>query len=383
MPITIYTLFLAAFCIGTTEFVIAGLLPEISADLKISIPVAGYLISAYAAAVAIGGPIVTLATVRVPRKINLLVLMSIFIVGHLWLALAPDFETLMLGRVIVAVSHGSFFGVAGVMAVSIVPENRRGAAIAWMFGGITVANILGVPGGTAIGHWLGWRATFWVVGSLGLAAFIAMLLTLPKDSKGSSKKASFSAQVSALGNQKVQLAYLVFAVMLTGFWAFFTFVAPYLQAVADITAGILPIMLLLFGIGASVGTFVGGRLVDRFQSQTLLFLLPVQIIGWLALVAGAFHPVSMGIAMFVMGSLIFMPGPAIVNRVLSGAAKAPDLASTLISTAANTGIAFGAILGAWAISSGIDYQFLPWVGFAFAVLATGVFILSASLERRG
>lgn len=383
MPITIYVLFLSAFCIGTTEFVIAGLLPEISTDVGVSVPVAGYLISAYAAAVAIGGPLMTLATARVPRKINLIFLMSIFIAGHLWLALAPGFEMLMVGRVIVALSHGSFFGVAGVMAVSIVPENQRGAAIAWLFGGITVANILGVPGGTAIGQWLGWRATFWVVGGLALAALVTLVFTLPKDKKAVGDQTSFKAQISAIGNQQVLLAYLVFAIMLVGFWAFFTFVSPYLQTIARISAETLPVMLLLFGLGASAGTIAGGRMLDRLGPSTLLVVLPLQVFGWILLVAGTFHPVATGAALFALGALTFMPGPAIVNRVLTGAARAPDLASTFISTAANTGIAVGAVFGAWALSSGVDYSLLPWIGTSCAVLAIGVFAISRRLETGG
>lgn len=382
MPITIIILFLAAFCIGTTEFVIAGLLPEISNDLGISIPISGYLISAYAAAVAIGGPAMVLATARLPRKTNLLFLMSIFIAGHVWCALASDFTMLMIGRVVVAFSHGSFFGVAGVMAVSIVPENRRGAAIAWLFGGITVANILGVPGGTVIGHWLGWRATFWVVGGLGIAVLIAMITALPKGQKSTDEEAGLGAQFSALANQTVLLSYLAFASMLIGFWAFFTFIAQYLLTVVSIALESLPAMLFIFGVGASVGTFYGGRIADRFHARALLVMLPLQLIGWTAIAASSAYPIAIGIAMFIFGGVMFMPGSAIVNRVISGAAKAPDLASVLVSSAANIGIAVGAIIGARALSSGLDYSQLPWIGAFFAALAVGIIAVSLMLEKR-
>jgi DHA1 family inner membrane transport protein len=381
LPIAIYTLFFAAFCIGTTEFVIAGLLPEISRDFDVSIPIAGYLITAYAVGVAIGGPIVTLATTQLPRKRILLLLMAIFIVGHIWCATAPNYEWLIAGRLVVALSHGSFFGVANVVAVNLVPEGRRGAAVAWLFAGITVANILGVPGGTAIGNWLGWRATFWVVGSAAVLVAIAMMLTLPKDSNIAGKRMGFRVQISALANQKVLLTYTVFAVLLVGFWSFFTFIAPFLSNVAGYSQTQIPVILLIFGIGATIGTMLGGKLADRYPIGTLAFIYPLISLAFLVLAAVGNRPDVTAVSMFFFGAIVFIPGSSMVNRVLKGAAKAPDLASTLVASAANVGIAVGAVIGAQALSSGISYSHLPVVSSICVAISALIMLLSLKLER--
>lgn len=382
MPIAIFTLFLAAFCIGTTEFVIAGLLPEISLDLGVSIPAAGYLITAYALGVAIGAPVITLATAKVPRKKNLLFLMAIFIVGHVWCAMAQGYESLMIGRLVVALSHGSFFGVASVVAVKIAPEGHRGAAIAWLFAGISVANILGVPGGTAIGNWFGWRATFWVVGGLAVAVSIGMMFTLPDDSKTSISKTSLGTQLSALANQRVLLSYLVFALLLLGFWTFFTFIAPYLSNVVGYSQSRIPLILLIFGVGATFGTIIGGKLADRYPSKTLLFIFPVITFSFLGVAVVASNPFLLAVSIFIFGLLGFIPGSPIVNRILAGASKAPDLASTLVASAANLGIAAGAVIGAWILSSGYSYGSLPIFGSIFIALAAFIMLLSLKIDKK-
>lgn len=382
MPLAIYTLFLAAFCVGTTEFVIAGLLTEISRDLSVSIPAAGYLITAYAGGVAIGAPIVTLATTRIQRKLNLLLLMAVFIGGHVLCATAQSYESLIIARLIVALSHGSFFGVASVVAAAIAPEGRRGAAIAWIFAGVTVANILGVPGGTAIGNWLGWRATFWVIGGMALAVSFGMMLTLPSDGDVIGEETSYRAQVKALANQKVLLTYLVFALLLVGFWSFFTFIAPYLSNVTGIPQSQIPFMLLIFGVGATGGTILGGKLADRFPNGTLAFAFPLIALAFLLIAAIGTDSRYLMVSIFVFGALAFMPGSPMVNRVLAGAFKAPDLASTLVASAANAGIAVGAMVGAQALSSGLSYGQLPIIGSLFVALSAAVMLLSLKIERQ-
>jgi len=382
MPIAIIALFLGAFCIGTTEFVVAGLLPDISSDLGVSIPTAGYLVSVYAIGVAIGGPIITIATAHFPRKINLILLMFLFIAGHVWCALAPNFEVLLAGRLIVALSHGSFFGVATVVATSIVPPNRVGAAVAWLFAGITVANILGVPGGTAIGNWLGWRATFWVVGALAVAVTFIIMAAVKEDGEEDGERPGLDAQIFALANQKVLLTYLTFGIMLVGFWSFFTFIAPFLLNVSAIASEWLPVVLFMFGIGATVGTMLGGRLSDLYPIQVLVLMFPAQVITWIAIAVSASHPEAIAVLIFVFGVIGFLPGSAIVNRILSGAARAPDLASTLVATAANIGIAAGAVVGGQVLAAGIGYQLLPWIGAVCAAIATGIMLLSLGIDRR-
>ena len=382
MPIAVIVLFLGAFCVGTTEFVIAGLLPEISLDLNISIPTAGYLITAYALGVAIGGPVLTLAIAKFSRKRNLLFLLLIFLAGHLWCANSSSYEMLMAGRLIIALSHGSYFGVAGVVAVSIVPVERRGAAIAWLFAGISVANILGVPGGTAIGNWLGWRATFWIVGAAACFVIAAIYWFVPQDESDAVERPGVGAQITAIANQKVMLAYLTFAVMLIGFWTYFTFVAPHMIEVGRVPKESIAFMLFLFGVGATLGTAIGGRLADRVPEMTLRFGLPAQVLAMSAIYLFSFDPISMAVLLFLAGTIMFIPASSIVNRILQGASSAPDFASTLVSTAANIGIAFGAILGAQILTSGVGYSQLPGVGAAFIAMASFVMLLSIRLERQ-
>ncbi len=287
---------------------------------------------------------------------------------------------LLAGRLFVALSHGSFFGVASVVAVSIVPEDRRGAAIAWLFAGISVANILGVPGGTAIGNWLGWRATFWVVCSAAVLVTIAMAMSFPADREDADDRPGIGAQISAILNQQVLLSYLTFAVMLIGFWSFFTFIAPHLTEVASISQKQIPYLLFLFGTGGTVGTILGGRLADRIPRKTLSFGLPAQALAFGAVILAGANPVLVAVVLFAFGVIMFIPASSIVNRVLQGASSAPDLASTLVSTAANIGIAAGAVVGAQALSSGLQFAQLPGIGVLFAVLATFVMLVSLRIE---
>lgn len=383
MPFAVIVLFLGAFCVGTTEFVIAGLLPEIARDLLVTIPAAGYLITAYALGVAIGGPVLTLAIARSSRKRNLLLLLAIFVAGHVWCATAGGYGSLMGARLLVALSHGSYFGVAGVVAVTLVPENQRGAAIAWLFAGVSVANILGVPGGTAIGNALDWRATFWIVGAAAAVVMAAIALSVPKDTDGPGARADLRDQIGAIANQKVMLAYLTFAVLLVGFWSYFAFVAPHLESVVGVARDRVPWMLFLFGTGATVGTFIGGRLADKMPRRTLSYGIAAQSFAFgLILLTGA-NPTAMAVVLFVFGVIMFIPASSIVNRVLTGAAKAPDFASTLVSTAANLGIAAGAALGALALSAGATFWHLPLLGVLFTALASLVMLVSLRLERSG
>ncbi|SHG46735.1 MFS transporter [Cognatishimia maritima] len=382
MPIAVIALFLGAFCVGTTEFVVAGLLPEVARDLDVTIPAAGYLITAYALGVAIGGPVLTLGIARYSRKRNLLLLLAIFVAGHLWCATAGTYESLLSGRLLVALSHGSYFGVAGVVAVSLVPENKRGAAIAWLFAGISVANILGVPLGTAIGNWLGWRATFWIIGGAALLVMGAIAWTVPADKSTASEGSRIASQVKAIGNQQVLMAYLTFAVMLIGFWSFFTFVAPFLTEVVQVDQRTLPVMLFLFGAGATLGTFIGGKLADQIPQRTLIIGISAQAVAFLAVFVAGAGPIIMGGVLFGFGVIMFVPAASIVNRVLEGASAAPDLASTLISTAANLGIAAGAALGAQLLAGGVGLGYLPLSGVVFSALAAGVILISIRKDPR-
>lgn len=375
------SLFLGAFAVGTTEFVPAGLVPAISSDLSVSIPTAGLLISAYAAGVAIGGPILSLLTSRFPRKPMILLLMGLFFVGHVFAALAPNFTALMLARLVISLSHGSYFGLMAILATSLVPPERHGLALAFTFGGISVANVLGVPIGTAIGDALGWRATFWIVGSIGIVAALAMAAFVPRDAAHREQHASMAAQFRVLGNPQVYMTYIIIIVMMTGFFGLVTFVSPWLTQVGGIPSAFVPWVLLLFGIASVISILVGGRLNDSYPNQTLLFSFVFWTFAFaLALFAPGNATIAI-IAIFTIG-LTNINNAALQTRILRGAAAAPDLASTLISSVYNTGIAVGAYLAAFALERGMGYADIPWFGVIFSIAAGIICAVTLATERR-
>lgn len=374
-------LFLGAFAVGTTEFVPAGLVPGISHDLGVSIPTAGLLISAYAAGVAIGGPILSLLTSRFPRKPMILSLMALFFVGHIFAALAPNFTALLLARLVISLSHGSYFGLMAILATSLVAPERHGMALAFTFGGISVASVLGVPLGTAIGDAFGWRATFWIVGSIGIVAALAMAAFVPKDAAHREEHASMAAQFRVLRNPQVYMTYIIIIVMMIGFFGLVTFVSPWLTMVGGVPSNVVPWALLAFGVASVISILIGGRLNDSYPKQALLF----SFVYWtLAFAVALFAPGSPAIAVtaiFLIG-LTNINNAALQTRILRGAAAAPDLASTLISSVYNTGIAIGAYIAAFALERGMGYAQIPWFGVVFSIAAGIICAFTLAAERR-
>jgi MFS transporter, DHA1 family, inner membrane transport protein len=382
MPLGLLSLFLATFCIGTTEFVIAGLLPEISTDLAVTIPAAGYLVTAYALGVAIGGPIVSMLTSRYPRKPTILLLMGVFVAGHLIGAIARDYAMLMAARIFISFAHGSFFGLALVIAASLVPEERRGRAVALVFAGITVANVLGAPGGTAIGNALGWRATFWIVAGIACLAALFMALSLPKDETARAGRAGLGEQVRVLGRQAVLTSFLMMSLLTTAVFSTLTYIAPSLLGVTNVAPEMVAWLLLAFGVGATIGVFLGGRLADLAPASALIIGLALQALAFIALSVLNTSPVAMMILLPVWGCVNFMSGQIMQNRVLKSAAAAPDLASTLTSSVFNFGIAGGAIVGATALANGLTYAQLPLLGATIAAFNLALAVLVVQLDRR-
>ncbi len=382
MLLPLLSLFLAAFSIGTTEFVIAGLLPDISRDLGVSIPSAGLLVTGYAIGVAIGGPILSLLTSRFPRKPTIVSLMVIFVVGHVLCAIAPNYLLLMAARIVVSFSHGSFFGLAAIISVSLVPPERRGFALSLVFAGISVANIVGVPLGTFIGNALGWRATFWVVGSVAIFAGLAMFVFLPRDAAQQRQGATIADQFRVLGHPQVYMTYAIIVLAMIGFFSFFTFIAPFLVEVTHIQPPYVPALLLLFGLGATIGILVGGRLGDWRPVQTLLFTFPVQTLVYSSVLLFAPNPYAMTFLLFAVGASVMVVNATLQGRILGGAAAAPDLASTLISSVFNIGIAIGAWLGATLLTQGAPYASLPWLGVIMSVLVSLLVIVAIRIDNR-
>ncbi|PBB29637.1 MFS transporter [Mesorhizobium sp. WSM3882] len=380
MPLPILALAIASFCIGTTEFVIMGLLPEVAADLGVSIPSAGLLVTGYALGVVIGAPIVAVATARLPRKPVLVGLATLFVIGNLFCALAPNYWLLMAARVFTAFGHGAFFGIGSVVAASLVPRNKRASAIALMFAGLTLSNILGVPSGTVLGEAFGWRATFFAVVGIGLVSVAAIAWLVPSDVAEPS--GGLLAELRVLGKLQVWLAMVIASLASASLFAVFTYIKPYLTDVSGLSTATVTWVLLLFGAGMTIGNLIGGSLAQwRLMPTVIGTLFAMALMFVIFAKFGAIAMVAIAIV-FLWGMLIFIVVPPLQIRVIEAAAEGPNLAATLIQSAFNVGNAGGAWIGGLAISWGVSYARLPLVGAALALLAVAAAVLLESVDRR-
>jgi MFS transporter, DHA1 family, inner membrane transport protein len=379
-PLPLIALALAAFGIGTAEFVIMGLLPEVAADLHVDIPAAGLLVTGYAIGVAVGAPILAILTARMPRKPALMMLMLLFIVGNLLSALAPDYHWLLVARVIAAFCHGAFFGIGAVVAAGLVPPNRRAQAIALMFTGLTLANVLGVPAGTALGQAAGWRATFWAVTVIGVLAFIAIAAALPRALP--MPQTRLSAEFAVLRKPQVWLALGMTVLGFGGVFTVFTYIAPILEQVSGISPHAVTGVLLLFGAGLTVGNTLGGKLADWKLMPALMAILAGLAVVLLLFSYTSRAPLPAAITVFIWGVFAFATVPPLQMRVVAKAAEAPNLASTLNIGAFNLGNALGAWLGGVVIAQGAALTTVPFAGAAVALAGLGLTAISAALDRR-
>ena len=382
MSPALLALFAAAFAIGSSEFVIAGILPAVSTDLSISIPTAGLLVSLYALGVAVGGPLLATFTGRFPRKLLLLIYVSIFTIGYVLCALAPNYQVLLIWRILIALIHGAYFGTAMIVATSIVAENRRGFAVGLILAGLTVANIIGVPIGTAIGTAFGWRATFWAVAALGVVAFGAISLLVPADEAHSAQQGSLLAEIKVLGREPVYSSLAIIILQTIGQFALFTYISPLLTTVSGIGLDAVPWLLLLIGVGSTMGVLLGGRLADWKLMGSLTGILALQVVVFLLMIPFASQPGIMGALVLLYGALAFAFGSPVQTRILGNTRDAPLLASSLIPSAFNVAIALGAWFGGTLIDRGFSYGVLPWVGVAGSAAAVVVALLSWRAERR-
>ncbi|MBZ9682753.1 MULTISPECIES: MFS transporter [unclassified Mesorhizobium] len=382
MSLPLIALFIAAFAFGTTEFVIAGVLPQVAQGLGVSVPSAGYLVSGYACGIAIGGPLLALATKSLSRKTLLLGLAVVFTLGQAACALAPDFASMLLLRIAVAVAHGAYFGVAMVVAVGLVREDQRGMAVAVILSGLTVSNVIGVPAGTAIGNIWGWRATFWVMCALGVAATLAMAALLPRTTGYQARSASLASEVRVLARQQVWTSLILMLMLMLGQFCLFTYITPTLLEVTGLDENLVPWVLLLNGVGATLGVFLGGKLSDWKLMPSLITMLALQAVTLTIIYAVSPYPVPMVVAIIVWGGLNFAIGTPIQTRILAWTADASNLAASLIPSGFNIGIALAASLGAAMLNAGYGYRSLSLVG-AFAMLvAVIVAVISHLWERR-
>jgi len=382
VPIALYALTAGAFGIGVTEFVIMGLLLNVGADFGVSIAAAGLLISGYALGVVVGAPLMTTATARWPRKTVLLVLMAIFTIGNAACALAPSYGALMAARVLTSFAHGTFFGVGSVVATGLVPRERRASAIAVMFTGLTVANILGVPFGTWLGQHFGWRASFWAVTVIGALAFLVIAWFVPKIAapKGAG---DWRADLRALARRPVLLGLLTTVLGWVGVFGVFTYIAPLLIEVTGFSEGAVSPILLIFGGGLVIGNLLGGKFADRRVVPTVLgSLLALSVV--LGLMTFALHSHWLAIVFVaLLGAVAFATVAPLQLWVMEKASGAGEsLASSFNIAAFNLGNAIGAWLGGFVIDHGPGLTAVPWVAALAPLAGVGVAVLSLRLDRR-
>ncbi|MDG0023401.1 MFS transporter [Trinickia sp. Y13] len=380
MPIPLLALALSAFAIGTTEFVIMGLLPDVARDLSVSIPSAGLLVSGYALGVAAGAPVLAVLTSRMPRKAALQALMLVFIAGNVLCAVAGDYRMLMLARVVTSFAHGSFFGIGAVVAASLVAREKQASAIALMFTGLTLANVLGVPFGTFVGQSFGWRLTFWIVAGLGVLSLGGITALLPN--RHDSGPVGLAREMRVLKEPQVWLALAMTVLGFGGVFVVFTYIAPILEQVSGFSPRAVTLILVLFGAGLTVGNVVGGKLADRALMTSLAGILVLLALVMAVFAHTSHAAVPAAVTVFVWGIAAFATVPPLQMRVVEKARHAPHLASTLNIGAFNVGNAAGAWLGGLALTHGAKLDALPWVAVAVTVAALAVTLLAGYLDAR-
>lgn len=370
---------LASFGIGTTEYVIVGLLPNVARDLAVSVPEAGFLVTGYALSVTFGSPFLAIATARMNRRHALMLLMGVFILGNLMCALAPTFWTLMIARIVTALCHGAFFGLGAVVAAELSPPSRKAQAIAMMFAGLTIANVLGVPLGTAMGEVFSWRDTFLAVVAIGVAAALALALWLPRDLPA--PRLDLKREARAIGNTQVVLAMLISVLASASLFSVFTYIAPILTSQTGVSAHGVTVMLLVFGVGLTVGNFGGGWLADRSLMPTVIGITAVLVVllGLFPLTSAYALPAA--VTLFVWGALAFAIVAPLQMQVVKEAVEAPNLASTINQGAFNLGNALGAGIGGIGLSAGLGYLDLPWIGASLASVAMLLAVVSHRLDH--
>lgn len=368
-----------AFGIGVTEFAPMGLLPVIAADLGVSIPSAGLLISAYALGVMLGAPLMTLTTGSVPRRTLLIALAAIFTIGNLISAVADSYATLLASRVITSLNHGAFFGVGSIVAASLVAPNRQASAVASMFMGLTIANVIGVPLATWAGDHLGWRAAFWGIALIGALVMAALRFTLPNLAAPSGS--NMLSEIKTLGRGPVLSALALTVIGSSAMFTVFTYIAPILREQTGASLGYVTAMLVTYGVGLTVGNWLGGRFADRSVDRTLVLTLVGLTLVLVVFAVGMSNAILTPVVIFLWGVASFALVPPLQVRVMSAASQAPNLASAVNIGAFNLGNAIGAALGGAVIAGGLGYPAVALAGASAAAVGLVVLLLLTVRSR--
>lgn len=370
---------IGAFGIGVTEFAPMGMLPVIAADLHVSIPSAGLLVSAYALGVLVGAPLMTLTTARLDRRTLLIALMAIFALGNALSALAGGYAWLMAARVVTAFNHGAFFGVGAVVAAGLVPPERRAGAVAAMFTGLTVATIGGVPLATWVGEAIGWRPAFAGIAAIGAVAMAALRLALPP--LPAPAGADLAAELRVLGRPRVLLALALTTLGFGGVFTVFTYIVPILRDVAHASTALVTVSLMLFGVGATIGNTLGGRLADRSVTRALAAMLGLLTLVMLAFAWLMRAPLPAAAAILVWGIASFATVAPLQMQVMAAAGEAPNLASAMNIGAFNLGNALGAALGGGVIAAGLGLSAVSLAGAAMTAAALALLLVAVRQPR--
>ncbi|WP_132192023.1 MULTISPECIES: Cmx/CmrA family chloramphenicol efflux MFS transporter [Kribbella] len=382
MPIAVYVLGLAIFAQGTSELMLAGLLPELATDLDVSIPAAGLLISAFAVGMLLGAPILAVVTLRWPRRTSLLVFLAIFALTHVAGALTQDYAVLLATRVVGAFVYAGFWAVAAVTAVGLVPVNSRARAMSVVAGGLTIATIVGLPAGTVIGQHLGWQAAFWAVALMSVLAMAGVLATIPPGRPDPGTAPRMVSELRAMWKPRLWLSYCTTALVTAAILVIFSYLAPLLTVTTGLPSGAVPAVLALYGVGSLIGITIGGRNADATPFRTLSAGITGVVALSAVLAIWASEPVVAIGAIFLLGGFGFATNPALNARVFSLAEEAPTLATAVNFSSFNVGITIGPWLGGLAIDAGAGYRALGWIAVALGLVALGTVVLAAQLPLR-
>lgn len=375
----IFALALGSFGIGTTEFMPMGLLPVIAEGVGVSIPTAGLLISAYAFGVMIGAPLVTLYLTKYSKKTALIAVMGIFVIGNLFSAIAMNYEILLVSRVVTSMAHGAFFGIGAVVAMGLAPENKKGSAVASMFLGLTIANIVGVPFTTWLGQVIEWRVAFAVTAVLGLVAMTGLARNLPKMSP--SGRPDVKSELKAIVQPAALRAFGATVLCAGSMFTLYTYITPTLQTLSHISDHAVASMLMLVGIGFTVGNFLSGKLADKSIDLALFVFICLQVVVLFSFSFITVNLVTAAIMTFVWGIATFAVCPPLQMKVMRIADQAPGLASSINIGAFNLGNALGAAYGGAVITLGLGYAWIPSAAAILSLVGFGLVLVSRQLEK--
>lgn len=387
--LSLLALALGGFAIGSTEFVAMGLLPNLASDLlpdfyatdpEGALGQAGWLISAYALGVVVGAPTIAALAARFPRKTLLLWLLAAFTIGTIASAVLPSFGLVLLARFVAGLPHGAYFGIASLVAASLIGKGKRGQGVAIVLSGLTIANVIGVPLITLLGQNAGWRVAYLVVALIFAATFVAVLLVLPKQPGDAG--ATLRRELAAFSRSQVWLALLIGAIGFGGFFAVYSYVAPVVTEVTMLDASFVPVALVFIGIGMTLGNFVGGRAADRNIMATIFACFGLFVIALFGFAMFASNPVGLLAALFGVGFAASALSPAIQTRLMDVAGDSQSLAAAVNHAALNIGNSLGAYLGGVTIAAGFGYLSPAWVGLMLCVPGILLAIFSLGLERR-